>query len=86
MASTRLLWLTGQRRFKDKDSKYPTSDAFKAKTASTWLVEVLLYVRRNRRFIRDGSPGQSTSTFTQLLSSVNDVCVLDVFEGVELTT
>ena len=23
-----------------------------------WLVEVLLYVHRNRRFIRDGSPGR----------------------------
>ena len=37
------------------------------------LVEVLLYVHRNRRFIRDGirdgEPRTSTSTFTQLLSS-----------------
>ena len=31
------------------------------------LVEVLLYVHRNRRFIRGGSPG-STSAFTQLQS------------------
>ena len=33
------------------------------------LVEVLLYVHRNRRLIRDGSPTTATSTFTQLLSS-----------------
>ena len=33
------------------------------------LVEVLLYVRRNRRFIRDGEPRTATTTFTQLLSS-----------------
>ena len=33
------------------------------------MAEVLLYVHRNRRFIRDGSQ-ESTSTFTQLLSSV----------------
>ena len=33
------------------------------------VVEVLLYVLRNRRFIRDGEPRASTSTFTQLLSS-----------------
>ena len=36
------------------------------KNEEDWLVEVLLYVHRNRRFIRT-----STSTFTQLLSSVN---------------
>ena len=35
------------------------------------VVEVLLYVHRNRRFIRDGEPRTSTSTFTQLLSSEN---------------
>ena len=29
---------------------------------------VLLYVHRNRRFIRDGEPRTATSTFTQLLS------------------
>ena len=34
------------------------------------LVEVLFYVHKNRRFIRDGEPRTSTSTFTQLLSSV----------------
>ena len=34
-----------------------------------WLVEVLLYVHRNRRLIRDGEPRTATSTFTQLLSS-----------------
>ena len=34
--------------------------------------EVLLYVHRNRRFLRDRSPGRtSTSTFTQLLTSTN---------------
>ena len=33
------------------------------------LVEVLLYVHRNRRLIRDGEPRRATSTFTQLLSS-----------------
>ena len=32
-------------------------------------VEVLFYVHRNRRFIRDVEPRTSTSTFTQLLSS-----------------
>ena len=32
-------------------------------------LEVLLYVHRNRRFIRDGKPRTATSTFTQLLSS-----------------
>ena len=31
--------------------------------------EVLLYVHRNHRLIREGSPGTATSTFTQLLSS-----------------
>ena len=33
------------------------------------MVEVLLYVHRNRRRIRDGEPRTATSTFTQLLSS-----------------
>ena len=33
-------------------------------------VEVLLYVHRNRRFIRDGETRTATSTFTQFLSSV----------------
>ena len=34
--------------------------------------EVLLYVHRNRRFLKDRSPGRtSTSTFTQLLTSTN---------------
>ena len=33
-------------------------------------VEVLLYVHTNRRLIRDGEPRTSTSTSTQLLSSV----------------
>ena len=36
---------------------------------SAELVEVLLYVHKNRRLIRDGEPRTSTSTFTQLLSS-----------------
>ena len=30
-----------------------------------YLVEVLLYINRNRRFIGDGKPRTSTSTFTQ---------------------
>ena len=33
------------------------------------LVEVLLYVHRNRRFIRNREPRTSVSTFTQLQSS-----------------
>ena len=38
---------------------------------SSVVVQVLrLYVSRNRRFIRDGEPRTSTSTFTQLPSSV----------------
>ena len=37
------------------------------------VVEVLLYVHRNRRLIRDRSPGRPLKTFTQLLSS--GVCV-----------
>ena len=39
--------------------------------ADTVIVEfeVLLYVHRNRRFIRDGSPGLPPRLFTQLLSS-----------------
>ena len=36
------------------------------------LVEVLLYVHRNRRFIRDGEPRKSTSTFTQTLHTRNE--------------
>ena len=39
--------------------------------SSTILVEVLLYVHRNRRIIRDGEPRTSSSTFTQPLSSVH---------------
>ena len=35
-----------------------------------FLVDVLLYVNRNRRLIRDGEPRTATSTFTQLLGSV----------------
>ena len=31
--------------------------------------EVLLYVHKNRRLIRDGEPRTATSTFTQFLSS-----------------
>ena len=34
-------------------------------------VEVLLYVHRSRRFIRDGEPRTATSTFTQLLNSAS---------------
>ena len=37
-------------------------------------VEVLLYVHRNRRHIRDESPKTTTSTFTQLLSSAVTKC------------
>ena len=37
------------------------------------VVEVLVYVHRNRRFIMDGEPRTSTSTFTQLLSSVRSM-------------
>ena len=33
------------------------------------FVEVLLYVHRNSRLIRDGESRASASTFTQLLSS-----------------
>ena len=33
------------------------------------VVEVLLYVHRNRRLIGDGEPRTATSTFTQFLSS-----------------
>ena len=32
------------------------------------VVEVLLYVHRNRRFIKGREPRTATSTFTQLLS------------------
>ena len=35
----------------------------------SFVIKVLLYVHRNRRFIRDGEPKTSTSTFTQLLTS-----------------
>ena len=38
--------------------------------ARATISSVLLYVHRNRRLIRDGEPRTSTSTFTQLLSSV----------------
>ena len=42
-----------------------------AVVASLLAAEVLLYVHRNRRFIRDGSPGRPPPLpFTQLLSSV----------------
>ena len=34
-----------------------------------WLVEVLLYVHRNFRLIRDGGARTATSSLTQLLSS-----------------
>ena len=34
------------------------------------VVEVLLYVHRNRRRLISGEPGTVTSTFTQLLGSV----------------
>ena len=37
------------------------------------VVEVLLYVHRNRRLIGDGEPRTSTSTFTEPLSSGDSV-------------
>ena len=43
---------------------------FELEFFSEVVVEALLYIHRNRRFIRDGEPGMSTSTFTQLLNSV----------------
>ena len=43
---------------------------------SDQYVDVLLYVHRNRRFVRDGEPRTSTSTFTQLLSSVISILTL----------
>ena len=42
------------------------------------LDEVLLYVHRNRRFIRDGSAGRPPGLSTQLLSSDNSVVVVEV--------
>ena len=42
------------------------------------LTEVLHYVHRNRRLIRDGEPRTATSTFTQLLSSEEDVPLVEV--------
>ena len=44
-----------------------------------WLVEVLLYVHRNRRLIRDGEPRTATSTFTQLLSSATEMGISVTF-------
>ena len=44
-----------------------------------WLVEVLLYVHRNRRFIRDREPRTATSTFTQLLSSATEMGISVTF-------
>ena len=43
------------------------------------VVEVLLYVHRNHRFIRDGEPRTATSTFTQLLNSDSLHAVVDSF-------
>ena len=42
-----------------------------AQPSANHETEELLYVHRNRRFIRDGEPRTATSTFTQLLSSAN---------------
>ena len=43
------------------------------------IVEVLLYVHRNRRLIRDGEPRTATSTFTHLLSSASELTQAPVF-------
>ena len=41
-----------------------------------WMVEVLLYIHRNRRFREGWEPRTATSTFTQLLSSADGwMCV-----------
>ena len=45
------------------------------------VVEVLLYVRKNRRFIRDWEPWTATSTFTHLLCSVMLVNVPQQYSG-----
>ena len=46
-------------------------------------VEVLPYVHRNRRFIRDGEPRTATSTFTQILNSAKTVRVQCCFMSTE---
>ena len=46
------------------------------------LVEVLLYVHRNRRFIRDGSPGRPPTTFTQLLSFEAGHTLSEAYQGI----
>ena len=48
------------------------------------VVEVLLYVHRNRRLIRDGEPRTATSTFTQLLSSAVPNNSYGLFEGKDI--
>ena len=41
-----------------KDTNPPAKPPWICFSGFSMLVEVLLYVRRNRRFIRDGSPGR----------------------------
>ena len=53
--------------------RHPSLEKSAGKRCSE-LVEELLYVQRNRRFIWNGSPGRSTSAFTQFLSSVVGMC------------
>ena len=50
------------------DTLAPSSSGLHSDMA-VGLVEVLLYVHRNRRLIRDEEPRMATSTFTQLPSS-----------------
>ena len=50
------------------DTLVPSSSGLHSGMA-VGLVEVLLYIHKNRRLIRDGEPRTATSTFTQLLSS-----------------
>ena len=45
------------------------------------VVEVLLYVHKNRRLIRDGSPRTATSTFAPLLSFVVEVLLTSTETG-----
>ena len=46
----------------------------------TVVVKVLLYIHINHRFIRDGKPRMSTSTFTQLLSSESQLLIIIIIE------
>ena len=49
-------------------------------------VEVLLYVHRNRKLIRDGEPRTATSTFTQLLNSDGYATEGALFISAQLST